>query len=651
MKRRVFPFLLAACALLLTLMVYAQGLGGTFVFDDWVNISSNDSLRLTKLEFSGLKAAVMSGDAGMLGRPVSMVTFALDYWRSGAFEARAMKLSNIAIHIASGLAVFAFILLVLQAHQRHAPAQPRDRSALWISLAVATAWLLHPLNLTSVLYVVQRMTSLAALFTLLGLISYLWGRLRVVRAPDRRGWLAVGAAFIVFTPLAALSKENGALLPLFLLLTELTLFRFEASSPRAGRALKIVYLLTLALPALAVLAYTVYNPSWIMAPYKIRNFTLGERLLTETRVLWLYIRLTFVPDLFTMGLYHDDLPISKSLLAPITTLTASLGLAALVALAAGAWRRHRLLSYGIGFFLVGHSMESSVLALELMHEHRNYLPMLGLLLPLFYYLISASRFIDHNASRVGAVLVLITVFALVTFTRAAHWGDPVNMLVKEVENHPDSTRANLSLANFYAATPARSEEEASMWYRNAYHHYVRAAELSPHDPVGLFGLIALQLRANQAIEPSWVPAVEGRIRNHPMAASTVTTIMKLESCFRSGECPLDPVIMEGILRAALDNPDPQPFWRTQLLFAWSSFLLHSKKDVPAAVKAAYDAAAVTPAMLTTQEALVDTLIAAKRYDEAKLRLDVLKGLDRLQLKTSRINAFAAIIEQQQRRAP
>ena len=649
--RRSLPFLMAAAVLLLTLAVYAPGLGGTFLFDDGVNITENYALRITDFGFRSAMTAATAGESGLLGRPVSMLSFAIDYLLSGSFQASAMKLTNIVIHIATGCALFSFVYLLLQAHQRRESTLLPGRTALWISLTVAAAWLLHPLNLTSVLYVVQRMTSLAALFSLLGLASYVWGRLRIARAPGPRGWLAVGAAFIVFTPLATFSKENGALLPLFLFLTEIAFFRFETTSSKASRALKLVFILTLALPALAILAYSLYHPAWITASYKIRTFSMGERLLTETRVLWLYLRLTFVPDLITMGLYHDDLPVSTSLLNPISTLASSLGLLALAALAVAAWRRHCLLAYGIVFFLAGHGMESSFLALELMHEHRNYLPMVGLLLPLFYYLIRATRYVDNNASMVGAVAVLLSLFAVVTYTRATQWGDPVDMLVMEVQHHPDSTRANLALANFYTATPAESPEQAKMWYENAYHHFSRAAELSPKDPNGMFGLITLQLRAQQPIEPSWLPVIEGRIRNNPLASSTVSTVMRIEMCFKERTCPFEPTLVEGILRAALDNPHPQPFARTQLLFSWSSFLLHEKKDVEGSVKAAYEAAAMTPTKMTTQEALVQALLDAKRYDEAKQRLAVLKGLDRLELNTSRINELAGIIEKHERGAP
>ena len=44
------------------------------------------------------------------------------------------------------------------------------------------------------------------------------------------------------------------------------------------------------------------------------------------------------------------------------------------------WRWGRYLAFGIAWFLVGHSIESTVFSLELYFEHRNYFPGVGLFL-------------------------------------------------------------------------------------------------------------------------------------------------------------------------------------------------------------------------------------------------------------------------------
>ncbi len=319
--RRLLPSLVLFASLILTIAVYAPGLHGAFVFDDLINITSNFSVRSTAevLDLQSFKVATLSGTAGIFGRPISMASFAIDAWRSG-LDVYAFKITNLTIHLCTGLAVLAFSRLLLQAQRVRQANTVTQVQATWVSLALMSVWLVHPLNLTSVLYVVQRMTSLSALFSVLGLACYLYGRLRTCRASDTRGWLAIAASFCVFTPLAALCKENGALLPLFLLLTEVVFFRFKSATANAQRLLHGIYAVTVLLPGIALLVYTAISPDWIMKSYMMRTFTLNERLMSETRVLWMYMRLIVAPDISLMGLHHDDFQKSLSLLNPMSTL-------------------------------------------------------------------------------------------------------------------------------------------------------------------------------------------------------------------------------------------------------------------------------------------------------------------------------------------
>ena len=104
---------------------------------------------------------------------------------------------------------------------------------------------------------------------------------------------------------------------------------------------------------------------WLWAGYELRSFTLLERLLTEARVLWFYLGLIVLPRFEAFGLYHDDISLSTGLLMPWTTLPALLGLAGLVGIAWHVRNRAPLLAFGIAWFLIGHSLESTVLPLEI----------------------------------------------------------------------------------------------------------------------------------------------------------------------------------------------------------------------------------------------------------------------------------------------
>ena len=164
------------------------------------------------------------------------------------------------------------------------------------------------------------MSILAALLTLLGMLMYLVGRQRM--ADSRKGglflvWLSPAFALIGLT-----AKESALLLPILLFVTEWTLFQFKGLDARATRHLKLFFLLGVAAPLLLVAVYLAFHPHWIIGGYGSRPFTLEERLLTEARILWFYVRLIIAPSIDALGIFHDDVALSRGLLEPWTTLVA-----------------------------------------------------------------------------------------------------------------------------------------------------------------------------------------------------------------------------------------------------------------------------------------------------------------------------------------
>lgn len=634
------PLFALLLVLVLTFFVYQPGLSGYFLFDDTVNILENNKLHIHSLEWSGLKQAAMSGTAGMLGRPISMLSFALDYLvaenNPGQF-----KLTNLIIHLLNGICVYFFALLLLKAHRAKFALSIPLANAGWVSVCIAAAWLLHPLNLSSVLYVVQRMTSLSSLFCFLGLIFYVHGRL--LMATNSKGWLYVFAAFFVFTPLAIFSKENGALLPLFLFLTECIFFRFDAPI-LSKKLLKTIYTCTLALPVLVILAYTAWHPEWLGNTYKIRDFTLAERLLTEARIVWFYIRLIFVPDINVLGLFHDDIPLSRDWLDPITTLPACLGILALLIVGIAGYKRLPIVAYGILFFLLAHSLESSFIPLEIIHEHRNYLPSFGLIFALIFYLFVPGK---HNESmKIRSLLAVFILFMLgsISYLRAMQWGDAVEMKLKEVAHHPESLRANMDIAAFYSALPATNQIEADDYYNKAYGFYAKAAELSPSDTLGLMGLISLHANRTMPVEDTWVTALTQRLTKFPFATNTGNSLSRLSQCTIAKNCQGIDVIVGQLFEAAFKNPTLAGRTKTQLLFAWSDYLLQIRQDQTAALRAAREAAALAPTDIDAQMNTAVILVNLKLNEEAKKQIAVIRQLDRLQTHASSLKDLEKLIK-------
>jgi hypothetical protein len=80
------------------------------------------------------------------------------------------------------------------------------------------------------------------------------------------------------------------------------------------------------------------------------------------------------------------------------------------------WRkRFPIVAFAVLWFLVGHSLESTVFPLEIIHEHRNYLPALGPLLALTYLLLFALPSKMPNSLRIALVALIIFCLGLKWF--------------------------------------------------------------------------------------------------------------------------------------------------------------------------------------------------------------------------------------------
>ena len=389
-------------------------LDGPWLFDDGQlqrPIAEMHTQGLAALAGNGWREQlIMSGSPH--GRPVSMATFAAN--ALAGTSPFGFKLVNLALHLAVGSLVFLLVRVLGRAAL--GPAGERGHGEVF-ALLVALVWVLHPLHVSTYAYVVQRMTILSALPSLLGL--WLYARVRVRElgggAPARTGELIF--PLLILPPAAYLAKENGALLPALLLVMESVLFRWQGSV-RTRRVLAVYYSLVV-LTGL-VLAAVLFTPERLRVDYAGRDFTAGERLLTQARVVSLYVGQVLLPRPDWMTFYYDRLPVSHGFWQPVTTLPAIAFLAGLFGLGLALVRRRPLAAFGILFFFAGHLMESTLIPLVLAFEHRSYLPSLGLILAAADLLAGARGDLARwRAPIVG--LVLLGLFAL-TVLRASAWG-------------------------------------------------------------------------------------------------------------------------------------------------------------------------------------------------------------------------------------
>jgi len=422
-------------------LVYMPGLHGGFLFDDYPNLEELGSYGGV-VNWETLRAFVFNGSSGPTGRPVSLLSFLLNdnTWPS---QAAYFKPTNLLIHIACGLSLFWATLLLLRFYAID------ERKALWMALLSTALWVLHPYFVSTTLYIVQRMAQLTAFFSLLGIIGYLKGRLLLNERPIA-SYVIMSISVGLGTLLATFSKENGALLPLLLLVIE---FCRPVGGTRPAWQWSFVFIW---LPSLAVVAALIYFIDWTNAAWVTRSFNQSERLLSEGRILWEYLSSLYAPQIEGRGLFQDGYPKSTGWFSPITTLPALLGLLALMLGAILARRRFPLFSVAVLFFLAGHLVESSVIGLELYFEHRNYLSALFLFLPLA----AALAWLSERITPSVVVLIagiLIAFLAMLTWQRSTLWSDSKRLELYWAQATPDSPRAQNSLAA-YLIEQGRADE-------------------------------------------------------------------------------------------------------------------------------------------------------------------------------------------------
>lgn len=429
------PTLFVLAAAVIGFFLYRLGLPGDFIFDDYPNLKLLGNFGGVD-NFFALRQYLDASFAGPTGRPISMLSFLVDA-KDWPAPPGPFKMHNVLIHLATGVVLFWGLRLGLE----QARVTSSRAAAAWIAAIAAAIWLLHPLHVSTVLYIVQRMAQLAAFFALAGVCGYLYGRRLLPQSPRKAYWimsLSVGLG----TALAVLSKENGALTPLLILVTEWVLL---ARDPQRRPDLRWQGLF-LILPALFIIGYLVRAGLTGGEGMMIRRgFDVAERLMTEARIVLEYLWNLLIPQPHTKGMFRDGLEVSTSLLNPISTLPAVLILAALLGAAVALRRRAPLFAAAVLFFFAGHLLESTTISLELSFEHRNYLPAAWLFLPLAQLLVWG--FTKRAPLAIFVAVAMFGVYGGALAARADHWSNRPQLYFLWGMVNPESARAQLSVAN------------------------------------------------------------------------------------------------------------------------------------------------------------------------------------------------------------
>jgi tetratricopeptide (TPR) repeat protein len=446
------PFHVAAIAAIAVVgfAAYSNSFGAEFTYDDYDVIVENPHNRWTELSFENL---LRSATGSRVRRPVAHMSFGLNHY-FGGYEVTGYHAVNLAIHLLNGLLVYALALDVFR-RLRGLPGQWNPdldaRAAGWMALCAALLFVAHPLQVQSVTYVVQRMNSLATGFYIGALLLYLRGRDAAHARRRTALWVASFASWI----LALGSKENAVTLPFAIWLYEGWLLA-DLSRDWIRRRLPLA-----AAAAVCGLALLWLHTNGFQG-YAVRSFTLPERLLTQGRVVCLYIGLILLPLPSRLSLIHD-LETSRSLLDPPATLAALLLLLGLVVFALGAARRWRLASFGILWFFLHLALESSFLPLLMVFEHRTYLPLVGVCIPAAYALFSPLA--RRRVVALAVASLLVAALGAATWARNETWRRQETLWADAFRKSPDHPATRMKAGD--ALVAAGRLEDALVHYREA----------------------------------------------------------------------------------------------------------------------------------------------------------------------------------------
>ncbi|MEZ5504204.1 MAG: hypothetical protein R3E50_16670 [Halioglobus sp.] len=518
---RLPALLLGALLIVVTTWVYWPGISGPELLDDRSSVLVIDDLK-NKPE---LAFDYIFGDrSGALGRSVSMASFVLEklYLDEGFVGSKKV---NIVLHALNGALVMWLFWLLF----RHLDV-PGYRT---LAVLLGALWLLHPLLVSTVLYVVQRMAMLATFFMLLASICYVYWRvaLGTGKASVWR-FLPVPLLFA----LAMLAKENAiVLIPTLLLLEALW---FECVD-RRGQAIPWLQRATyglIAAGAIAVLAFLLLGWDYLAGRFHRRPFSLDERLLTQSRIVWDYVLQWIHPQVARMGLYHDDIVVSSSLLEPVATLYSLLAWLLLLVICGVMlrWRGGRWIVCGIAWFLVGHSVESTVLQLEMYFEHRNYFPGIGLMLALGgVFAVVVKKLPEPRAPLLVSLGLCVLLLAAQTSSQVQIWSNRSLLILNQLNGHPGSARANLDMAT----EMARVGEIAAAHHYSALAYRASANKASTNERKGDYEVrnLALSCIADTPVFPALIDTVGRDDPERPV--SSVTTLLTLVRLLQDNRCP------------------------------------------------------------------------------------------------------------------
>jgi protein O-mannosyl-transferase len=427
-------FLICAAGIL----VYSNSFACSFHFDDSPSI----------VEYVGIKSLFTPRLIWRYtpSRFFAYWTFALNYQVNG-LNVIGYHILNIIIHISTGLVLWRLIQFLFGT-----PAlkeTPAARYKQILALAGALIFVVHPVQTQAVTYIVQRISSLSTLLYLGGVLWYI--RARLERQHRKRKILSFVVAFLL-SVLALLTKETAYTLPYALVLIEFFFMR---------TAKKTRLIMVLCCIGVSVIVPLIMLSTKTIHIYETTSVSRVDYLITQFTVIPMYMRLLVLPIRQSLDY---DLPVMYSMMNP-RVIAGYILIMAVLAAGVLLYRHHRLMSFGIFWFFLTLSIESSIIPIrDLIYEHRLYLPMAGCCFVFVALIEIAGRHISHTYLRY-AVVSIVLVFGVTAYARNEVWKDDLSLWSDSIEKSPNKSRGYLNRG--LALHKQDRYDEALRDYKNA----------------------------------------------------------------------------------------------------------------------------------------------------------------------------------------
>jgi hypothetical protein len=601
---RLFRYFLVLSVLLATILVLWPALSGGFIFDDYPVFADNPVVRIDGWHWQAWLSLWRWSHAN-IQRPFAMASYALNYALGASIW--GFKATNLAIHVLNTLLVFLLSRRLLSAAwsaQGERQSEKTLRSADYWALGVTAAWAVHPLQVSTVMYVVQRMELLGFTFVLSALLAYWRARQLQLQGRPGWGWLLICGCLIA---IGFYAKETAALVPGYALVIELTLLGFSAARPAIARNWGVAYILGC---LMAVIVFVIYVlPQTSAASFAVRDYTAWQRELTQLRALTMYLGWILLPLPGQLHFYYDNYQASLSLLDPITTLISAIVVLGMLALAVAFRHRRPLLALGITWFFLAHLLTSSPLPLELVFEHRNYPALLGIMLALADIVWMARHRMKSIFPAILA-LVFIANLAYLTVLRAATWGNPLQLATTLAQTNPGSPRAALDLARRYVTMSGN--KPGTPLYALGIQELERAAQL-PSSSILPEDALLIQAAKDPSVDTArWWASLEQKLQNRPLGPETYLALHGLWQARLEN----DPKIDAQQLARAFEIVIARNPTRLSLRVEYAELAYRALNDLPLATAQWQQAIAIQKGAAEYTRELATYLIDNRRPQEA-----------------------------------